>query len=215
MIGYYNTDKTRFKDILTGKVIGSADVENAVEIKINGVIGPFDDTIQCIHGYFPNETFAHLRIPVTSFNETIVASQVIQSIASGKITVNCTSIAHVGGIVGANDSLVVNEMGYSGYLQNNFSLCTYELSEGVTAGGIVGRAGKYGYDNNYHTSGNNDYYYYKDNYFLQLSSPINGIRALYDGTNVLEEGYTLSTTPATNEEINANETFKKIINLFY
>lgn len=150
-------------------------------------------------------------------NETIVASQVIQSIASGKITVNCTSVAHVGGIVGANDSLVVNENGYSGYLQNNFSLCTYELSEGVSAGGIVGRAGKYGYDNNYHTSGNNAYYYYKDNYFLQLESPLYGIRALLptDTDQMLEEGYTLSTTPATNEEINANETFKKIINLFY
>ncbi|MBQ4558027.1 MAG: hypothetical protein IJA61_01460 [Clostridia bacterium] len=58
MIGYYNADKTRFKDILTGKVIGSADVENAVEIKSSGVGIYSDDKIECTHGYFPEIKFA-------------------------------------------------------------------------------------------------------------------------------------------------------------
>jgi len=57
MIGYYNADKTRFKDILTGKVIDSADVENAVEIKTYRTQQYTDAVIECSHGHFPEVMF--------------------------------------------------------------------------------------------------------------------------------------------------------------
>ena len=156
---------------------------------------------------------------VSAINHTLETSsylsQTYQCISESTLTINTTGDkVYVGGIVGCNLDVTINETSYSGIVQYCYSLNEYTITENANAfiGGVIGCTGKYGFDNN--NRGNGSYYLY-NNYYVENSHTPNGIGKLYSSAeDVYSDGGNLFTEKTQRDNILNNEIYKEIISLF-